>query len=70
MEYLCVYLPYFAFAAVVIGGMHYRYPWVIVFGLVFFFAYSTEKELKILAHRNVNQYCNCEFNVIKGEKDE
>ena len=46
MIYWGAFLPYFAFAAIVIGGMAYSNNWVIAFGLIFFFLYTPNPELK------------------------
>jgi hypothetical protein len=40
MNYICVYLPYFAFVALVIGGLHYHNSWVIAFGILAIFVYN------------------------------
>lgn len=62
MSYICVYLPYFAFAALVIGGLHYHNNWVITFGILAIFIYNVKPELKILARQNV--FKNCTVNIL------
>ena len=52
-----VYLPYLAFVALVIGGMHYENIWVIIMGLVFLYAYDPNPELKIICKRPVYYKC-------------
>ena len=42
MKYIGPFLPYIAFAAMTIVGMHYQYNWVIVFGIIAIFCYRVE----------------------------
>ena len=63
MRYICVYLPYFAFAALVIGGMYFENNWVIAFGIMALFCYDVKPELKIITKQNLFQ--NCTVHVIQ-----
>jgi hypothetical protein len=52
-----VYLPYLAFVALVIGGLHYNNIYVVIMGLVFLYAYDPKPELKIICKRSLFYKC-------------
>ena len=52
-----VYLPYLAFVALVIGGLHYQNIYVVIMGLVFLYAYDPKPELETICKRPVFYKC-------------
>jgi hypothetical protein len=60
-----VYLPYLAFWGLVIGGLHYNNIYVVIIGLVFFYAYDPKPELEIVCKQLVYYKCIFEKEVGK-----
>ena len=65
--YVPPFLPYFAFALIVVAGCWKGNLIAIWAGIIFMFLYDPKPKMEIIAHTKV--YQDCKFNIIDGENN-
>ena len=68
MIYWCVFLPYFAFIALVAAGLHWGNMWVVAAGILCCFGYDTNPKLETLT--KINTFHNCNVNIVQSAQKE
>ncbi len=67
LMYVPPFLPYFAFALIVVAGCWTKNDVAIWAGIIFMFLYDAKPEMEIISRTKV--YQDCKFNIIDGENN-